>query len=38
MRRIICHLSIAAVLASLAGCATNPVTGQNELNIISTQQ
>lgn len=38
MRRIICPLSIAAVLASLAGCATNPVTGQNELNIISTQQ
>lgn len=38
MRRIIRQLSIAVTLASLAGCATNPVTGQNELNIISTQQ
>ena len=38
MRRIIRHLSIAVTLASLSGCATNPVTGQNELNIISTQQ
>ena len=38
MRRIIRYLSIALAAALLAGCATNPVTGQSELNIISTQQ
>ena len=38
MPRIIRYLSVALAAASLAGCATNPVTGQNELNIISTQQ
>jgi len=38
MPRIIRYLSVALAAGSLAGCATNPVTGQNELNIISTQQ
>lgn len=35
IRGVVASVSLIAVLA---GCATNPVTGQRELNLISTQQ
>ncbi|MDY6956670.1 MAG: M48 family metalloprotease [Pseudomonadota bacterium] len=38
MRRVIGLLSGCILLSVLTACAVNPVTGQNELNIISTEQ